>query len=65
MSKTAKNIDSYILSWEDSNKKIIRKEFVDYSKLMEARKWLISNNATNVDVRVVLKNKQTADVFPS
>jgi hypothetical protein len=45
----------YILSWLDKDDKPGSKVYEDYSTAIKARKWLIDNGATEIDIAVEFK----------
>ena len=45
----------YILSWRDKDNKPSSKVYDDYTTVIKARKWLIDNGATEIDITVEMK----------
>lgn len=50
---------NYIIRWTDTTGKNKRKVYNDYSVALKAKKWLIDNNATDIDIAVehIVTNK--------
>lgn len=43
---------NYIIRWTDKSGNSNKKVYDDYSTVIKARKWLIENEATDIDIAV-------------
>lgn len=52
---------NYVLSWYDKNNKYMNKVYTDYQTSLKAKKWLLDNGGSNIDiaVEIITTNNKT------
>lgn len=53
---------NYILTWLDKDDKSNSKVYNDYSTVLKARKRLLENEATSIDIAVEMKNVSQSNI---
>lgn len=48
---------SFVVRWEDNNGEQHRREYTTETDARKAKKWLLDNGATSVDIAIQINNK--------